>query len=454
MQLLISGLFALGLIIAYMRFTRWRLALLLVMLLGGPPYLDYELAWVGKIAEQLTTSLRPEITRPVFAAYDIILVLSLVLLLADRCRSLSRWLPGWVLFTLPFLVLVGISASVLAFINYPEFRMTALVGLANTIRVPLTVGVILLTTTKGFYSRETLCGLCAGTVMYALQGLYITWVKFGSLDFGSVPFSGSGGPGPTGSVLVLTVPSLLALSVFSGPASSFLKRLCLAVAIGGAVLALLTWSRGAALGLAVALGVLAVGGGLRHRRRVAAIVALMIFLAGCLWVFIAPDHYRTRALATFTEPLAERINLGRRYQYWDNAIRLMADHWQFGVGPAMWAMVLPGEGITAHQAYLQYAAENGVLGLVLLVSLLLQTLRVAGLTHWRERRNPSGFFGWRLGMMSGLVGYMASQMFSNSSSGARLTIMVWAVVGLLIYSSTSSAKVCGPDLDSNAPVSV
>ena len=99
--------------------------------------------------------------------------------------------------------------------------------------------------------------------------------------------------------------------------------------------------------------------------------------------------------ATLERFEAEKIVSGQRTQYWDSTLAIAGDFPMFGTGLGTFAFVYPayenfgiyGFLIHAHNDYLEYLSELGLIGYALLMGGIL-FLAVAAFVKWTRRMNP------------------------------------------------------------------
>ncbi|WP_376789763.1 O-antigen ligase family protein [Thermoflexus sp.] len=189
-----------------------------------------------------------------------------------------------------------------------------------------------------------------------------------------------------------------------------------ALGIGGmALLALvLSWSRGAWLGAAVAMGTLIGMLPARGRWGLATLTALIltgIFLWTAGWI---PAPIRDRLMGAMEEiQVIDVRGVGvndsnfaiiERLAHWQAAVEMIRTHPWLGVGFGNYAAAYPAFALIrwpnplghAHNIYLNMAAETGLIGLLLYLWLWM----VIGFQTGRAwRRNT----GWRRGLAAGIM---------------------------------------------------
>jgi O-antigen ligase len=199
----------------------------------------------------------------------------------------------------------------------------------------------------------------------------------------------------------------------------------------------LTQSRGAIVGLAVALPVAVLLAG-RARPRI--LVLVLVLVAGGVGYYFGykPAHVfgggsRGGLSATSSGRLDE----------WRVAFRVAAGHPIGGVGLGNYQTVegsyatqtlnldfvgyIVKDRLVAHNTYLQVAAELGFLGLLLFLMILLLPLRLAGRTLARLERALDGLEFHVRGLLAGTIGLLVAYVFLS----AELEKPLWLLLALL-----------------------
>jgi putative inorganic carbon (hco3(-)) transporter len=224
----------------------------------------------------------------------------------------------------------------------------------------------------------------------ALMGVVQFLAGFGPPTFAIGGFMRAHGnfgqPNPFAGYLGTIFPLALALAAVSHP-GRFRLLACVTVVCTGLGI-VLSLSRGAWLGLLIALGVMAVVWGPRTRRLVVPTLGVSI-LVGLLGVLGAlPPALATRVTSVTSnfgifdvrevELTSENFAVVERMAHWQAGWEMFLDHPLRGVGPGNYPAVydeysLPGwpEPLGhAHNYYLNMAAEAGLPGLLALVAML------------------------------------------------------------------------------------
>ena len=199
--------------------------------------------------------------------------------------------------------------------------------------------------------------------------------------------------------LILTLPALIVLGYFS--AKKWIKRITLLL-VGGAFLGIvLSGSRGAWLSFIVAAGVALLIFLLVTDRRPLAltnILVLVIFLGTFGLSLIYPStlfwaqSYQTGegdmtgslAFLKRVKSISDTRELSNhgRLQIWESSVKSVAEHPLLGVGVGNFPVVLGEDfsvlkrGASAHNLFLDFGAESGVLSMVLLLFIFLEIFKM------------------------------------------------------------------------------
>jgi O-antigen ligase len=207
------------------------------------------------------------------------------------------------------------------------------------------------------------------------------------------------------------------------------RFLFLLVTLFSFVCLILTYTRGAWLGviLAIVVTFLLSSG----RRKTALLVAMVLFIIAP----VASQHVRQR-VASFTQ--LQEMSIGGRFSMWLSATQVAKDHPLFGVGLMDLNEVYdeyrrPDSGFRSghmHSDFFHVLASTGVVGLVAFLwflrsvcSLLLRNLKSM------ERRE--GFLtAVCLGSLAGFCGFVTAGMFEWNFGDAEVVSMLYCLIGL------------------------
>ncbi len=215
----------------------------------------------------------------------------------------------------------------------------------------------------------------------------------------------------------------------------------------------LTNSRGALLGLVI----VAFAALVLSRRRAFLLPGLVIGLA--LVSLVGPVATFERAFAGIE---TARVLLGdaditgdpaviQRVSVMRAALRMFADNPLLGVGPGQFAtnyevyslryaldMTAPP---AAHSLYLEIAAEQGLVGLILFAGFMLSALVLAGRTLRRLQRDHASHDTYLLrAMMLGVIGYLATALFLHDAYPRFFWVLMALFIATLGATTAAFAK--------------
>jgi len=197
----------------------------------------------------------------------------------------------------------------------------------------------------------------------------------------------------------------------------WLRHFLLAMFVFSIIAILITYSRGAFLGLAAVLSVLF----LKSRAKV--IVLPILCIAFLLAITVLPEKWfgRMETIQTYEQ---EGSAMGR-LRAWKMAWNLALDRPLLGAGfrafnPEMYERYLPEarvKGHDAHSIFFQVLAEHGFIGLTLYAGLILSTMLSLRRMIAKTRKNPSLQFIWNCSrcMEGSLIGYIVCGLFLSMS---------------------------------------
>ena len=206
------------------------------------------------------------------------------------------------------------------------------------------------------------------------------------------------------------------------------------VVVAGVFAVVLTVSRGAVLALAAALLFVA----LRSSR----VLTLILVVAGVSSPLWAPDYLKERMMGTQVESeTSDEVSLEGsaqlRVDTWRAIFKVVSEHPLEGVGFSGLSSVLPAAGDelgvevkeTAHNTYLRFLGEMGVLGLLLFVALLWRcwTLARDGMRLARDRADRQ----LALGLAAATVALAISCAFGDRFFSVLISGNFWLVCALV-----------------------
>jgi O-antigen ligase len=170
-----------------------------------------------------------------------------------------------------------------------------------------------------------------------------------------------------------------------------------------------TYSRGAFLGLIVSLFFLAWKLGRRHR------LAVLVFATAIIGLFLAlaPGNYSVRILSIFVPSLDPVGSSDARRGELFRSLFVALRHPVFGIGMGNYATEMSFSGLVTHNAYTQVAAEMGMFALAVYTMFVAAPLRKLGqiVRETFEARTDSRYYYLAVGLQASLLGYMVSSFF-------------------------------------------
>jgi putative inorganic carbon (HCO3(-)) transporter len=269
-------------------------------------------------------------------------------------------------------------------------------------------------------------------------------------------------PNPYGGYLGLTLPlaygALLAawpeLRAARGRSRRAQAALLALSAVGAAAMLaglLMSWSRGALLGLA---GGLALAGLAWARRAWPALLGLAVALA-IAWPLVAPllpadvtgrlagmGEYVGQDLAAI-EITDENFSTIERLAHWAAAWRMFDAHPWLGVGSGQYATIYPQVALSrwrdplghAHNYYLHILAQGGLVGLGAYLLMMGSAVAAA----WRAAARNTG---WRQGLALGglgMLGHLLAHSLVDNLYVHEMTLLVALILGLAAGSLSTKA---------------
>jgi O-antigen ligase len=201
-----------------------------------------------------------------------------------------------------------------------------------------------------------------------------------------------------------------------------------------------TYSRGGFLAMSVAT----VGGFIWAGPKVKRpLMVLIVF--GIVFVLISPSggHLIDRVSSIWTPAKDETGSFEARQELLTRSLELTAQHPLLGIGPGQF-QVLSGNWHVAHNSYTEFAAEAGVLALLLFLWMLVCTF-----TRLRKAYKKSAFdYEARLlssALLASLLALIASMFFASS----QYLILPYFIVGYcLCFALNAAAELPAPVEDS------
>jgi O-antigen ligase len=187
----------------------------------------------------------------------------------------------------------------------------------------------------------------------------------------------------------------------------------------------LSYSRGAFLGMIVILIFMAIKLGPRHRVEI--IIAVLV-LAGAV-LLLAPDNYGGRLLSIFMPSLDPGGSSDNRRGELIRSLHIALRHPLLGIGMGNYQSEMSYKGLVTHNSYTQVAAEMGATALVFYTLFIVKPLRRLGqiVRETFETRAGSDYYYLAVGLQASLLAYMVSSFFLSVA-------YVWYVYYLVGFS--------------------
>jgi putative inorganic carbon (HCO3(-)) transporter len=341
--------------------------------------------------------------------------------------------------TIPVVAVVAVSVVVLPFVQSTTGDDLVL-DILTTVAVTAVVARLLTTQHEPDPVRRWVEALllCAALMVgvYGIREKIVQSYLMEPRNPGWQVFSTFYNPNSLGGFIAMLLPLVLSLGL---AASRHAERLLwAALALVLAVELVPTNSKGAELGLAVGLvvyGVLLAVTSRRPRENVVRVAgtlgAAVVVGGGALAVSGAIRH------AVFAALSQQSASNMFRILTWKGTLAMaLANPW-LGVGPGAFVSAYMNYAVggytqAAHQNYLQVAAEQGVLGLVIFLWLLGAAL----FTGWRALRRPEAEHRDRLlaaGGLSAVVVLMVHSFFDYDWYIGAINLSFWLVAGTLAH---------------------
>ncbi len=239
------------------------------------------------------------------------------------------------------------------------------------------------------------------------------------------------GPNSVAGGLVLMLP--LTVGYALGARRWWLRIVCALVSLFAGAVVLLTQSRGALVGLGLAVLVMLF---LWSRRWF--LVVVVAIVAGAVTLVVMGPEWADQLMLSSTAASAA-VSFAGRLDIWQQALYMIQEFPFTGVGLGMFDPVLdllyPLSTVTletnmyhAHNIFLSEAVRSGLPGLISLLALILLLFVMVVQSTRMSRRDEV----WPLavGLAGGSVAYVGHGMFDSPTSFVRASAILWLLFGL------------------------
>jgi putative inorganic carbon (hco3(-)) transporter len=171
----------------------------------------------------------------------------------------------------------------------------------------------------------------------------------------------------------------------------------------------LSYSRGAFIGVLVILIFFAMKLGRNNRLAIAAGIAVL----GFGFLLLAPGNYGMRLMSIFVPSLDPVGSADARRAELFRSIYVAIRHPLFGIGMGNYATQVSLRGIVTHNSFTQVAAELGLAALVCYTAFIVKPLRKLGqmTRDLFATKETSQLYHLTLGIQAALLGYLVSSFF-------------------------------------------
>ncbi|MFH1413969.1 MAG: O-antigen ligase family protein [Candidatus Omnitrophota bacterium] len=191
----------------------------------------------------------------------------------------------------------------------------------------------------------------------------------------------------------------------------------------GLYICLFLFSRGAYFGLLAGFLVISI---LRKRSLIVPLVLLLVF-----WQSLLPPSVVERISQTKTEEGELETSAQRRIDLWKESVELFQDNTIAGVGfNTVPYLGLAGGFADTHNIYLKILVEQGMIGFIIFISLLLLAIR----SGWRLYISSSDSFlkGLGLGFIACVVSMMFTNFFGDRWTYLQIGTFFWVLLALVV----------------------
>lgn len=334
----------------------------------------------------------------------------------------------------PFNMLIAAFLGLAALSSITSVEMVSsvqifLVYLVFTLAFPLIVNTV--RTRSAWNILLILFVLCGALV--SLYGVYQnfsgtdttqSWVDAQMFeDIKTRVYSTFDNPNVLGQYLILLIPVAFAMLLQNRGTGK--KLVYTLVNIAMFVCLLYTWSRGAWVGVILALGFFIL---LRDRRWLIVCVIGLLLMPSVLPASILN---RITSIGNLQDS-----STAYRVSVWVASFRIARDYWMsgIGIGTAAFEKIYPGYALNgagfalhSHNFYIQWVVEMGIFGLLVFLAIILTAFQQITLV----REKSSLIRTVTLAMAGALAGFLFQGMAENLWYNFRMVLMFWIYLGIL-----------------------
>jgi putative inorganic carbon (HCO3(-)) transporter len=335
------------------------------------------------------------------------------------------------------LVLLFLAAGLLSIplaidpaIAWTEFSGTFVRGvlifvvIINVVRTPQRLNALL------FLSLVT-------AVVLSLQAINDYRLGLNTIEGYRAAGRGSGIFGNTNDMALFLVTMLpISVAFFFGSKNRVRKTIhaaCAAMIIFGIIL---SYSRGAFLGVLVVFGFFAVRIGRRSKFE----IALLIMAGAAAMILLAPSGYGDRLLSILLPGMDPNGSADARRGELFRSIYVALRHPLLGIGMGNYQPNMSYKGLVTHNSYTQVASEMGILALTIYTMFIVAPLRKLSVIvrQTLEGREDSPYHYLALGLQASLLVFLVSSTFLAVAYAWNVYYLVgYAVCLRRIYESNT-----------------
>lgn len=253
-------------------------------------------------------------------------------------------------------------------------------------------------------------------------------------------------PNVLGEFLVLTIPVMVAL-IWNKVREEHKTIFGISLLVMAACM-IFTWSRGAWLGMLVAVAIfLAISD---KRWIFAGILALVLVPVGLYFSGNTAIVERVLSIGNTAD-----TSTAYRVSIWRASIKLLKDFWLpgIGVGSDAYKAVYPVYALTgadfalhSHNLYLQFWVEAGIIGIVSLITLITGFIKNTFSVNVVNNIKKCDVAKLTVALCSGIIGFMVQGLTDYVWYNYKILMIFWIIIALGISGSLIIKDSCGGEL--------